>query len=151
MDVHGCVSFPVPPRMPRMMDMVSFGCIQVCFENRSMCVAPMVSLKCIVSGRFLGHFRLLRRETQGRNISPYLADNRAFDVLFQAIGFSGIKKEVLFARCEEDLHHRTSSDQKKHLRSDVKGHNYPFAGSTIPLDRVILKFYTDSQSSNCDH
>ena len=98
----------------------------------------MVSLKCIVSGRFLGLLRLLRRETQGRNISPYLADNRASDVLFQAIGFSGIKKEAPFARCEEDLHHRTSSDQKKHLRSDVKGHNYPFAGPIIPMDGVIL-------------
>ena len=98
----------------------------------------MVSLKCNVSGRFLGLLRLLRRETQGRNISPYLADNRASEGLFQAIGFLGKKEEALFARCEEDLHHRTSSDQKKHLHSDEKGHNYPFAGPTIPLDRVIL-------------
>ena len=99
----------------------------------------MVSLKCNVSGRFLGLLRLLRRETQGRNISPYLADNRASEGLFQAIGFSGKKEEALFARCEEGLHHRTSQDKQKHRRSDAKGHSYPFAGPVIPMDRPILK------------
>jgi hypothetical protein len=87
-----------------------------------------------------GFFALCAAKRRAGISPPYLADNRAAVALFQAIVFSEKKKAILFARCEEDLHHRTSPDQKKHLHSDEKGHNYPFAGPVIPVDRAIKQF-----------